>query len=193
MPSSWFRSPGAVFLTTVLAGWATTAHGLTIVAPEYLSPNFDPGMVANTTKTGGLPVDIRANGKVAPQRLTDQTLAAMRDSRLGRATALTSAAATGGKRAVKLVVVFDPATGTGYEEVCGEEQDDMGGKSRDKVMMTLCSDGAPQTSVTASNWGTTDLESDDFRTLVRKAATAVYPSRSGSLRGQGFWDALRRN
>lgn len=192
MTLPWIRATGAMLVTAVLAGLSVGAvHAATIVAPEYLAPHYRPDVVRDAGEAGGLFLDVRARGAVPQARLAEKTAAAVADSRLGEAAPVTTDAA-GEAPATKVVIVFDPAAGTGYEDVCSGTTA-TGGDSLDEIMLTLCHDGAAISSVTASNGGATGVDSPAFAALLREAAGAAFPQRAGYLTGQGFWNASARN
>jgi hypothetical protein len=192
MQTSWIPSTGAILLTAILAGSAGTANALTTVAPEYLARTYQPELVLQSAGERGLFLDVRASGGAATQELADGTRAAMRNSRLGRATPLHLDRQTGAATSTKLVVLFDPAPGAGHEDACRDGGETRGG-SVSKVMMTLCHDGEPVSSVTAQNSRATRVGSPAFADMIRQAATTVFPNRGGDMTGQTFWNHGLRN
>jgi len=192
MQTPWKTSAGAALVTALMAGWAGSALGFTTVAPEYLARHYQPEMVHQAAKTGGLSVEVRGNAADGAERLTERTVAAMQGSRLGEATALSADTAESATSATKVVVLFDPSLSTDHDDACRGDGESRG-TSLGTIMMTLCHDGVAVSSVIANNGGVDGVDSPAFAAMLRQAATTVFPQRGGDVRGQGFWNSGTRD
>ena len=177
----------ALVLVGAAAGWTAPVYGFTRVAPEYLARAYEPTVVYDAAKSGGLLVTVLGGRDAKASGLDQRTVTAIENSRLGRATPLRLSGGAEQEKATRLVVVFDPAIGAGYRDVCQGKRDSQS-SSLDRVMLTLCLDGAPVSSVTAINPGATGPETPEFSAMLSQAATTVFPVRSGDTRGQRFWN-----
>lgn len=192
MKTFWLSVKGAALGTALVAGAAGTAQALTTVTPEYLARSYQPDLIRQAVADDGLVVDIHGGTGANVQTLADRTRTALRSSRLGRVMPLRPATGDAAAPSTKLVVIFDPATRTGYADAC-DARGPAAGAAVGKVMLTLCHDGEPVSSVTAQNTGATAVETSAFSDMLRRAATTLFPRRGGDLTGQGFWNTGMRN
>jgi len=177
----------ALVLVGVAAGWSAPVYAFTRVAPEYLARAYEPSVVYDAAKSGGLPVKVLGGREAEASVLARRTVMAIENSRLGRATPLRLDGGAEQENATNLVVLFDPAIGAGYRGVCLGTRKSKS-SSLDRVMLTLCHDGVPVSSVTAINPGATDSDTPEFSAMLGQAATTVFEVRGGDMRGQRFWN-----
>lgn len=192
MTRSWIPATGAVLLTAVVVGGTNPAHALTTVAPEFLARSYQPDLIRQATGNDGLVVDVRARADTDAQDLAERTRTALQQSRLGRVMPLRVATDDATAHSTKLVIRFDPSVRTGYEDACAG-RGTSAGHAVDKVMLTLCHEGVPVSSVTAQNTAATGVDRPAFADMLRQAATTLFPRRGGDLTGQGFWNTGLRN
>lgn len=177
----------ATVLVAAIVGWSAPVYGFTRVAPEYLSRSYQPDIVYDAAKSGGLLVEVVGQGTAQSGDLAQRTVSAIQNSRLGKATPLRLSTELDDGNGPKLVVVFEPAVGTGYLDACQGTSEAQHG-SLDRVMLTLCDGGTAVSSVTAINGDVTDADSPAFAAMLQRAATTVFQVRGGDMRGQGFWN-----
>lgn len=176
MTGKLWRCAAATGVAALLAGCAALP-GQTVITHERQASTYSPQIVNYTASRGGLYVEV-VPGRLAraPQRFEQQTLAALRRSRVGNLVALTPDPAVGEATSTRLVVLFDPGAVEAYDVCAGAREQSRDG-APGHVMMTFCQGQKPMTSVRARNAAVSAARSPEFTEMLQAASAALFPPK----------------